>query len=263
MDSSTSNHKRSAESLAEAEAKRQCTRAPFSLSIHDAFETIHLCGDNLYENFRRLSDSNQRLYFENVFETLRSFPRIDLMVLQQYDKGGRLNQDELEATHLLQKKMEKKWCSVKLDPKVLSRRRQREFVKWDDDKLWWNPCTRDFELRDAQSFNECHSSEHFETSLRHCGFLYHISSSLLLYRLTLLMGDSESISTDGYKSCWEVRFYHTDGFTFLRLWDSKGGPRASFYGSKQSQNDALEFVNLLTTYKFPHTYDGTIAGAVA
>lgn len=109
MDSSTSNHKRSAKSVAEAEAKRQCDRARLSLSIHDAFETIHLCGDNLYENFRRLPDSNQRLYFENLFETLRSFPRIDLMVLQQYDKGGRLNQDELEATHLSQKKMKKKW----------------------------------------------------------------------------------------------------------------------------------------------------------
>ena len=43
----------------------------------------------------------------------------------------------------------------------------------------------------------------------------------------------------------------------------KEGPRASFYGSEQSQNDALEFVNLLATYKFPHTYDGTIAGALA
>lgn len=105
--------------------------------------------------------------------------------------------------------------------------------------------------------------EYLENSLREYSFLNHISSSLLLYRLTLLIGGSKSISTDGYKSCWEVRFYHIDGFTFLRLWDSKGGPRASFYGSEQSQNDALEFVNLLTTYKFPHTYDGTIARALA
>ncbi|KAJ5500690.1 hypothetical protein N7453_009741 [Penicillium expansum] len=254
--SSTPEHKRSAESFAEPRAKRRCDRAQSPSSIRDLFEAILLCGESPYENFKCLSDSDQREYFERSYKTLRSFPRIDLMVLQHYDKADQLNQDELKATDELQEKMNNKWSWVKRDPKVLGRRRPREFVAWDDDKLWWNPSTQDFELRDAQIFNERHS-------LRERGFLYHISSSLLLYRLTLLMGDSEFISTNGYKSCWEVRFYHTDGSTFLRLWDSKGGPRASFYGSKQSQNDALEFVNLLTTYKFPHTYDGTIAGAVA
>lgn len=77
------------------------------------------------------------------------------------------------------------------------------------------------------------------------------------------MDNSESISADGYQSNWEVRSYHTDGFTFLRIWDCKGGPRQSFRGSKQSQNDALGHSNLLETYIYPYTYDGTIAGAAA
>ena len=153
----------------------------------------------------------------------------------------------------------KKSSSVKHGP----RQHNEGFVKWSDHELWWNPSTQSFKLPDAQISDRRHSMEYLENSLREYGFVNHISSSLLLYRLTLLMGGSDSISTDGYKSCWEVRFYHIDGFTFLRLWDSKGGPRASFYGSEQSQNDALEFVNLLATYKFPHTYDGTIAGALA
>lgn len=205
--SSTLELKRSAKLFAEPRAKRRCDRAQSLSPIRDLFEAVHLCGESPYENFKCLSDSDQKVYFERSFTTLRSFPRIDLMVLQHYDKGDRLNQDELKATNMLQKKMKSKWKWVKPDLKESGRRQQREVVKWDDDKLWWNPSTQDFELRNAQVSNERHLLEHFENSLRQCGFLYHISSSLLLYRLTLLMGDSKPISTDGYKYYWEVRFY--------------------------------------------------------
>ena len=43
----------------------------------------------------------------------------------------------------------------------------------------------------------------------------------------------------------------------------KGGARAVFDGLKKSQADALEFVNVLTGFKFPHTYDRVMAGTVA
>ncbi|CRL23494.1 unnamed protein product [Penicillium camemberti] len=205
MDSSTPKHKISTETLTEPRAKRLCGRTESLSSTCD-----------LFENLECLSD---------LSKTLRSFPRIDLMVLLRYHEGDRLNHDELEATEKLQDNIKKKWSSVKKSSSVKHGPRQHNegFVKWSDDELWWNPSTQSFKLPDAQISDKRHSMEYLENSLREYGFLNHISSSLLLYRLTLLMGGSESISTDGYKSCWEVRFYHIDGFTFLRLWDSKGG----------------------------------------
>lgn len=53
-----------------------------------------------------------------------------------------------------------------------------------------------------------------------------------------------------------------DVVSTLRLWDSKGGVRAVFNGLKKSQDDGLEFINSLTRFKFPHTYDGVIVGTV-
>ena len=52
-----------------------------------------------------------------------------------------------------------------------------------------------------------------------------------------------------------------DGVSTLRLCDSIGGARAAF--GRTSQDDALEFVNYLTRFKFPHTYDQMKAGTVA
>ncbi|KAJ5981948.1 hypothetical protein N7451_012048 [Penicillium sp. IBT 35674x] len=239
----------SAETLAEARVKRRGDRTA--------------CTVSLFEDFKRLSELNQMIYFEESFKALRSFPRINLMVLQNYHEGDRLVENELDATAKQQEKLKNKWSFVRPDRTELARRRQAECVKWGDENLWWNPSTQEFELEYAQKSDQRHLLEHFESSLREYGFLYHITSSLLLYRLTLFMGSSQSIETDGYKSCWEVRFYHTDGCTFLRLRDNKGRPTVSFYGLKESQSDALEFLNLLTTYNFPHTYDGTIAGVVA
>ncbi|KAJ5993176.1 hypothetical protein N7451_008900 [Penicillium sp. IBT 35674x] len=239
----------SAKTLAEARVNRRDDRTACTVSS--------------FEDFQRLPELDQMIYFKQNFEALRSIPRINLMVLQNYHEGDRLDEDELEATDQLQEELKNKWSFVRPDRKGLARRRQGECVKWGDENLWWNPSTQEFEMEDAQKSDQRHLLEHFESTLREYGFLYHITSSLLIYRLILFMGSSQSIETDGYKSCWEVRFYHTDGCTFLRLWDNKGRPRVSFYGLKESQNDALEFLNLLTTYKFPHTFDGTIAGAVA
>lgn len=58
-----------------------------------------------------------------------------------------------------------------------------------------------------------------------------------------------------------MKFYHMDGVSTLRLCDSIGGARAAF--GRTSQDDALEFVNYLTRFKFPHTYDQMKAGTVA
>ena len=60
-----------------------------------------------------------------------------------------------------------------------------------------------------------------------------------------------------------MKFYHVDGVITLRFWDSIGGARAAFGRLKTSQDNALEFVNYLTRFKFPYTYDQMKAGTVA
>jgi hypothetical protein len=47
------------------------------------------------------------------------------------------------------------------------------------------------------------------------------------------------------------------------MWDSKGRAKAEFSGLKEAKGDALEFINFVTRFKFPHTYDGVILGTVA
>lgn len=102
-----------------------------------------------------------------------------------------------------------------------------------------------------------------ERSIRQRGFYNHISSPLLLYRLNILAGELKEVTSDHYKNSWDMTFHHLDGASTLRLWDSKGRARAVFSGLKEAQGDALEFINFLTRFKFPHTYYGVISGTVA
>ncbi|KAJ5642501.1 hypothetical protein N7490_006501 [Penicillium lividum] len=100
----------SAETLAEARVKRRGDRTACTVSP--------------FEDFRRLPEIDQMIYFEKNFEALRSFPRINLMVLQNYHEGERSDEDELEATDKLQEKLKNKWSFVRPDRTGLARRPQ-------------------------------------------------------------------------------------------------------------------------------------------
>jgi hypothetical protein len=84
-----------------------------------------------------------------------------------------------------------------------------------------------------------------------------------LYRLNILAGGLKEVETDLYKSSWDMTFHHLDGVSILRMWDSKGRAKAKFSGLKEAEGDALEFINFVTRFKFPHTYDGVISGTAA
>lgn len=218
-----------------------------------------------YEAFKCLGNSAQKKYFDGMLEVLRywdsfkkSCPRIDMMVHENYDTDNRLSSDEEEAAHALQQSLNSKW---NLSKKPASHHAPSEInvrTSWSDDELRWNSDKSRFEFEQGGRFRYMP-----DTELRQYGLLNHISSSLLWYRLTIFIGEPQIVTTDGYKSSWDMNFHHTDGISSFRLWDSKGAARAEFHGLKDSQNDALELVNFLTLFKFPHTYDSVIAGTVA
>lgn len=273
--SSTFNSKRSPEPLTEGGAKRLCNRAEPPSLIDDVSETSTSQVIS-YEVFKCLGYSAQKQYFDEMCEALRdlksftkSCPRIDKKVPRYYDKDNRLSSVEQEAADILQEDLKKKWSLSKrpsVDPvSGHARPNMSEQTRWYDDKLQWNPANSKFEFELAQDRQRRHRCipDDIDKLLRQYGFFYHISSSLLWYRLTIFTGELKSVATDYYKSSWDMTFYHIDGISTLRLWDSKGGARAVFDGLKRSQDDALEFVNFLTRFKFPHTYDGVIAGTVA
>lgn len=138
-----------------------------------------------------------------------------------------------------------------------------QVFNWYDDKIWWNSVESQFEFGRGPQLHYRYMPSGLDKALHQYGFFYHISSALLWYRLTILTGEAKYVTTDDYKSSWDMEFCHIDGISTLRLWDCKGGARAEFDGLKKSQADALGFVNLLTRFKFPHTYDRVIAGTVA
>lgn len=230
-----------------------------------------------YEHFEGLPYSDRMAYFNSLIDALRHLqgsrrciPRIDDAIFQNYDQDNRLNAAELEAAEYLQEVIARKWSLVQVSstntvsgntyPKASGQ------VRWSDDYLRWSPKKSQLELaspleRDGESL------------LRYQSFHSHISSSLLLYRLNILIQDLEGYTpdhteccwdaTDQYKCSWDISIHHSESGSTLRLWDSKGGARAAFYGSREAGNDALELINFLTGVKFPHTYDGLIAGTVA
>jgi hypothetical protein len=218
-----------------------------------------------YESFKCLEEPAQKKYFDDIFEVLsdwetfkKSCPRIDMMVHEHYASENRLSSDEQDATDAVQKGLNLKWGFAKKPARRKISPRMNERTRWVDDELRWNLDKSKFEIEQRGRFRSMP-----DTELRQYGFYNHISSSLLWYRLTIFIGEPQIVDTDGYKSSWDIKFHHTDSTSTLRLWDSKGSARAVFEGLKDSQDDALEFVNFLTTFKFPHTYDNVIAGTVA
>lgn len=257
-----------------AEPKRVCDHASPVSSIGDVSED-DVSQVLSYEEFRHLDLPAQENYFGEICKALhdqeyfsKSCPRIDMMILRHYDRDNRLSGQEAKDTFALQEELKQNW-SLSKQPSVIpspryARPRMSECTHWYDNNLHWNSVKSKFELDRAQDRERRrYKPGDIDNLLRQYGFLYHISSSLLWYRLTLFTGEFDNATTDHYKSSWEVRFYHVDGVSTLRLWDSKGGVRGGFDGLKKSQADALEFLNFVTGFKFPHTYDGVIAGTVA
>jgi hypothetical protein len=164
--------------------------------------------------------------------------------------------------------LKQKW-SLSKQPLVIprsgnARPKLSEQTRWYDTNLQWSSVKSKFEFELAQERQRRYRCipDDIDKVLRQYGLCYYISSSLLWYRLTIFTEEFENAMTDYYKTSWDVTFYNMDGVSTLRLWDSKGGARAVFNGLKKSQDDALEFVNFLTRFNFPHTYDGVIAGTV-
>jgi hypothetical protein len=228
-----------------------------------------------YEQFKRLGASDQEEYFNSMagasctwkaFEN--SCPRIDKMVFQHYEANNRLTPAEREAAYSLQELIARKWRLSKTplpEPKARhAPRNMSEQTRWYDDDLRWNSVNLKFEFEHTQVPQSSHQSlEDFERSIRQRGFYKHISSPLLLYRLNILARELEEVESDHYKCSWDITFHHLDSASTLRLWDSKGRAKAVFSGSKEVEGDALEFINFVTRFKFPHTYSGVISGTVA
>lgn len=218
-----------------------------------------------YEAFKCLGNPAQKEYVDGMLEVLsywdsfkKSCPRIDMMVHEHYNSDNRLSSDEEEASHALQQNLNLKWKLLKKPASRHTPSKMNERTRWSDDELRWNSDKSRFELKQGDHFRYIPDAE-----IRQYGLHNHISSSLLWYRLTIFIGEPHIVTTDGYKSSWDMTFRHTDGISSFRLWDSKGAARAVFHGLTESENDALEFANFLTVFKFPHTYESVIAGTVA
>jgi hypothetical protein len=95
-----------------------------------------------------------------------------------------------------------------------------------------------------------------------------ISSALVLYRLLAIFGPM-TITSDRYKSVWNVVLYHYSTKKIITLYDYKG---AFSFGSEFSNiedvpesllNDIIELLNLICSDESPHPYDGCVAGSIA
>lgn len=234
-----------------------------------------------YEEFQSLRDPHKmRRYFDKLTAASTSWtafqkscPRLDKFVFQHNDNNNYLFCDEVGLS--LRNNVKQRWSLREVSsPDSIPRRdygKRGSLVRWYDDYLRWDSGNMRFELKPYHI--ACLPMEHVDSELELRGFPHHISSSLLLYRLTLFTGEIGEATgsqtgcpwdiTDGYKSSWNIPLRHMDNLSTLSFYDYKGQARALFSGSEEAQNDAVELVNLLTSFSFPHTYDGIMAGTVA
>ena len=133
-------------------------------------------------------------------------------------------------------------------------------TRWDDSDLVSQ--SPDSELR--LCFDHCNGLTRCSCRPEGNGrFSFHVSSQLLLYRLTVTFGMPPPQEGDGYKSCWQADLQYSDGASVLSFQDYKGAAGARFYGTAEASVDALKLLNFLTGMKCPHTYDGIVAGTIA
>jgi hypothetical protein len=115
-----------------------------------------------------------------------------------------------------------------------------------------------------------------------------ISSSFALYRLLAIFGPLK-LSSDGYKSVWNIALKHKETENILTLYDYKGAfsigsefsegfgdlpfnnDKDSFFGNikiiqnipEPFKNDIIRLLNLICSDESPHPYDGCVAGSIA
>ncbi|KAL4862017.1 hypothetical protein BDV12DRAFT_179395 [Aspergillus spectabilis] len=228
-----------------------------------------------YEEFKNLDNGAQEERFMIMLEALlkwemmsKSCPRLDMKLFQLHPADTRLSEHEKKDTDHQLVDLQAKWSlpgneegpgyqqSIRLQS-------YREWASWYDDDLCWNTDKSRFEVcRHCRHWSLDDNDNYFRHRSLH-GLFSHMSSQLLLYRLTIYMGRSPNLETDGYKTCWGTKFLHSNKLSILRFWDSKGAAKMEFSGLKASEEDALQLVNLLARLKYPHTYDSVIAGTVA
>ncbi|KAL4869114.1 hypothetical protein BDV12DRAFT_196548 [Aspergillus spectabilis] len=222
-----------------------------------------------YEEFKNLDDAAQMKQYMDMREALLKLeycPSLDIELFRLRPTESRLNEEEEKDTDHQLRDLRAKWSLWVYTQRIhrLPDSANNTWTHWYDDDLYWNAVESRFEL--CQRCSHYLSFEDVNDLLRHKslhGLWPRMSSQLLLYRLTIYMERSPNLETDAYKTCWETKFQHSDKFSILRFWDSKGAPRMEFRGTRNCQDDALQLVNLLAGLKFPHTYDGVIAGTVA
>ncbi|KAJ5714080.1 uncharacterized protein N7483_011261 [Penicillium malachiteum] len=255
----TTSNKRKAESSLLGPMKHPCR--PISPSR-----------DLSYEEFELLDNRTRKKYFDsmrkwtNDWESFKKAgPRIDIMVLQHHDRDNRLTSEEQSNANSVDMMLKEIWrlkgLPVNVDSEHRSSRANERKTRWYDDDLRWNQDECHFELECSQ--RPYRHAVDMDGALSQYGLCKHISSSLLWYRLNIFTKSPITTDTDNYKQAWDMQFHHLDGASTLRVWNSKGAPRAVFDGLEKSQIDAQKFLNFLTMFKFPHTYDGVIAGTVA
>jgi hypothetical protein len=148
-----------------------------------------------------------------------------MMILRHYDRDNRLSGQEEENAFALQEELKQNW-SLSKQPSVsprpgYARPRMSDRTDWYDNNLHWNSVKSKFELESARGHEQRpYKPGDIEDSLHQYGFLYHISSSLFWYHLTIFTGELNNAETDYYKSSWDVTSYHADGVSALRVWDT-------------------------------------------
>jgi hypothetical protein len=151
-----------------------------------------------YEAFESLKDARKMQYFDKLtaastswaaFE--KSCPRLDKFVFQHYDNNNYLPCEEIGLSQ--QDDVKKRW-SLRETPSPDSASRYEyekmgSVLHWYDDYLRWNSANMRFELKPYGFSSIRFPIEKVDSEFRLHGFSYHISSSLLLYRLTILTGE--------------------------------------------------------------------------
>lgn len=163
-------------------------------------------------------------------------PRLDREIFGLALGYNRLNEDEEERAIEEQNYLKEKWS---LSRNKEWKRVRKQLMTWGSDDIYWNGSKLRLCLH-------CQNMRHLDS---HC-LESHMSSQLLLYRLIIFTGYPPSSDTDMDKCCWEMELLHSDKFTILRFWDSKGGARVGFRGAEDAEKDALKLINFLASPNF-------------
>ncbi|KAJ5111671.1 hypothetical protein NUU61_001572 [Penicillium alfredii] len=87
---------------------------------------------------------------------------------------------------------------------------------------------------------------------RERGFRHQISPAFLLSRVVGLIKNPATWRRDNNEICWNVTFHNVDTVSTFTLCAKKGeDAKAFFHGLKETEDEAVDLLNLLTASKFP------------